>query len=566
MALDATDWTVDHVTGNIRYIGDAHGGAAPTYATVLELHRWLQDLADDAQYTGDDKVDITALNPSKRYTDNYIQLLGLYNIDATAQEHLYDGSLVQGTGGTEEIFDGIVNFGNASVKFEILQNGSLLTNFWDQAGGGLNPDANAGISHRFCVKTRNAGADIDGRRMIGLARTFGKTYSEFKINGTNRGNNVLALSDVTDNNNATAVGTVATWTTITNTNVGYNHIDVNNDGVADEYFYSAWDKSTYTINQFYERMKYLVRTGTAETLYGLGGGIFRGITHELQGTQAAGTFVEPESLSWTGGTGQLLACDSTTAATKLWMQILTGVAPSSGTVTGNGGATFTVSGNTERAVSSPFCGSSTGSALLGAYGFGVEYADLTKDDRLVGLDGVTYTPPNNVTFTVSGLVVGEDRVLVGPWDGVTLDSEGNPAFQKNQFTLNTTLLGATETAVVVTTAIPNDTPGAGTIRVELDSGLYRLQSYTSWTGSTFTIPSTDYSGANQATAGVDVFISYIDKLATSTSESFTGVFVSTRNLVILVRDGDVTPIQQYITSGQLTSTGGGVSAIRTTDA
>lgn len=76
--------------------------------------------------------------------------------------------------------------------------------------------------------------------------------------------------------------------------------------------------------------------------------------------------------------------------------------------------------------------------------------------------------------------------------------------------LDTTLDGATETAVVVTTAIPAGTPSAGTLRIELDSEVYRTQSYTSWTGSTFTIPETDYSGANVATAGNDVCIVYAD--------------------------------------------------------
>ena len=59
MAIVAADWTVDRATGNIRYVGDDHDGASPNYITVIELHRWLQDLADDASSTGDDELDIT---------------------------------------------------------------------------------------------------------------------------------------------------------------------------------------------------------------------------------------------------------------------------------------------------------------------------------------------------------------------------------------------------------------------------------------------------------------------------------------------------------------------------
>lgn len=567
MAIVAADWTVDRATGAIRYIGDDHGGASPSYATVLELHRWLQDLADDQTSSGDDELDITDENPSSRATDNFITLLGSYNIDDIAAEHLYDGSIVQASGDT--IYDGIVNYGNSDVQIQIIQNGAVLTDdWWNFGGGGLNADAAQGISHRFLMKVRDAGADIDGLRLLGTTRVFGKTYSEFPINGTNRGNNVLALSNIDDNFNQTAEGTVATWTTITNIKEGYSAIDVDVDGT-DEYFYSEWNKDTYSINQFYERMKYLTRDGSAETLYGLSGELFRGITHELDVTSPAGTFVEPESVSWAGGTGQLLAIDSTTAPTKIWIQVLTGSAPSSGTITGNGGATATVTGRTSRSISTPFCGQSTGSALLGAFGFGVESADLGTNDRLVALDDVTYQPPNNVTFTVGGLVSTEDVVLVGPWDGVSTDSEGNPAFDEDQLSLSTTLNTDNITSVVVSTAIPSDTPSSGYIRVQDDNGFYRRLHYSSWDTSTFIIDSTDGQEdflAVNATVGNNVWIAYIDEIASGTSASFTAVYSADRDLVVKVRDGGASPIKEYITSASLGSGGGSVSAIRTSDA
>ena len=129
-----------------------------------------------------------------------------------------------------------------------------------------------------------------------------------------------------------------------------------------------------------------------------------------------------QRLSGTVIRGSSLATSrSTTAATALWIQVLTGTAPTTGTVTGNGGATFTVSGATAEPISQPFCGVSTGSAIIGAYGFGIEYADLATTDKLVALDGVTYQPPNNVTFTVYGLVSGEDRVLVASPKVATYD-------------------------------------------------------------------------------------------------------------------------------------------------
>jgi len=564
MPIVAADWSIDRATGNIRYIGDPHTGAAPSYATVIEFHRWLQDLADDQEFTGDDQLDMISINPSSRSTDNIIALLGNYNIDQTASEHLYDGSIIQSNGDT--IYDGIVNFGNAGINIQILQNGSRITNdFWNN-NGGLNADSAQGISHRFMLLVRDAGADIDGRRLIGITREYGKTYSEFKINGTSRGNNVLALSNSTDLNNQTAEATIATYTTITNIKEGYNLLDVDGDG-NNEAYYSQWDKDVYSINDLYEYLKYLTRRGSTSTLYGLNGEEFRGITHEIDVDTPTGTFTEPEQVSWSGGTGQLLAIDSTTAPTKMWIQLLTGVAPTDNqTITGaTSGATCLVNVNVvERPVSTPFVGQSTGSAIIGAYGLGIQPSDLTASDTLFDLTNNPVNPPNNVTFQVLGLVAGEDRVLVGPWDGSTTDLEGNPQIQYNQLSIATALTGASETAVTVSTTIPSDTPSSGTIRVQTDSGLYRYIPYTSFSGSTFTINATDFS-ADNASVGNDVFISYIDTLAGSSGESFTVVYSADRNLVVKVRDGGATPIKEYITSAVLGSSGGSVTAIRTSD-
>lgn len=650
MALTSTDWTVDRATGDIRYIGDDHHEAAPSYATVIEFHRWLQSLADDAVATGDDELDITNTDPSRRSTDNIVTLINGYNITDTEAEHLYDGSIIYDDG--DEIYDGIVNFGNVDVQIQIIQNGAVLAddfwnyseggthtgagdastltdsaqswtpdewigytiynttdgssaiitdndattitatleggteNDWDASdayliGAGLNPSVTAGISHRFMIKVRTSGADVDGRRLVGTSRRYGFTYSSFKINGTSRGNNVLALTDSTDLNNTTSIDTTSTWTTITNTE-GYANMDVDNNSV-DEYYYSEWDKDSYTINQFYERMKWLQRDGSTSTLYGLNGELFRGITHQVAISSPSGTFVEPESLSWgtgaTAGTGQLLAIDSTTAGTAMWIQLLTGVVPNANTITGNGGGTATAGTVTERTTSKPFCGVSTGSAIIGAYGFGIETTDLTATDKVTNLANVVMTPPNNVQNTVGGLVSGEDRVLVAPYDGSTPDANGDPAIDKDQLSLGETLTSANVSTITVSESIPTDTPSTGVIRVTDDDGYERWIPYSSWTTSTFTVntghadigSNNDFDGAEgsgtyQATTGNDVYIAYIDILATGTTATFTSVQSGSRNLVVIVRDGASTPIKQFISSWSQTTSPQTITAIRTTDA
>lgn len=633
MSYVAADWTIDRETGNIRYIGDDHSGGSPSYATVIEAHRAWQALADDAVSSGDDEMDITNSTPSERSTDNIITLINGYNIDDTAAEHLYNGSIIQSGG--DVIYDGIVNFGNSDVQIQIIQNGAVLSDdWWNYGGGGLNADSANGISHRFMLKVRTGGADIDGRRLVGTCRRFGYTYNEFKINGTARGNNVLALSDSSDLNNQTSSGTVAGWS-ISNTTEGYNGIDVDNNG-SNEFYYSEWDRDVQTINDLYEYAKYITRDGSAATLYGISGELFRGITHEITvDTPSVTDFSTVEAVSWSGGTGQMLAINDVNAPTKMWIQLLTGVAPTDNqTITGGtSGATCLVNVTvTDRSslITKPFIGASTGSAIIGGYGVGIEATDLSASDKVFDLTNTQVTPPNYVTYTISGLVSSEDRVKVtplgykfaydaesgGPFTvGETLTftspagtailadlyDNGTTGFMyisealsgsiptdnstitggsssatanvngtvsadtyRRQMTLNGALSGGSVTSVVVNGSIPSDTPATGDIRIKRANGQYTEHAYSSWTGSTFTISSTDFS-TNNAANGAQVYISYIDKVASSTSESFTSVYNASRNLFARVRDGGVTPIKTFETTATLGSAGGSSTAIRTSD-
>lgn len=147
MAMVDADWSVDRATGNIRYIGDDHtlSGGTPSYATVIQFHRWIQAFADNEAYdsggadTDNIEIDIINKDPSARSTDNIITLNDYtatggvkYNIDATAAEHLYDGTIIQGSGVTLERWDGIVNFGNANAHIQIIQDGAIISDdFWN---------------------------------------------------------------------------------------------------------------------------------------------------------------------------------------------------------------------------------------------------------------------------------------------------------------------------------------------------------------------------------------------------------------------------------------------------
>ena len=549
------------------------------------------DFADAESDGGsDDQLAIIDSVPSQRGgVDTNITLLNGYVLtSATAEgpeEHIYDTSITYNGGA--DIYDGIQCFGNSS-NIQVIQDGARIVNdFWNQPKMKTAvADSASSTTHRFLVKVRTAGADIDGRRLLGTQRELGTIYTEFFIGGgTNRGNNVLALTANNDLNNQTADATIATWDSIVNDVEGYTPIDVNADTV-NEFYYSDWELGTQGKNDFYERAKW-IQTRVAgigvdtpardadQTIYGLPGDIFRGITHEIDISTPTGTFVEPEALSWgtgaTAGTGQLLAIDSTTAGTKMWIQLLSGVAPNANTITGVSTATALAGTVTSRLVSLPFIGASTGSAIIGAFGLGVGADDLGQNDSMTSLDGNPLSPPNNVTFNVTGLDITageEDYVLVGPESAGALDLA--------QMSLAVALNTATETQVNVGTGnIPVDTPAAGQIFVQNDEGRYVLHSYTSYdaTNTFFTIPSTAFNGTGQtdsATNPRNVFVAYIAKQAASATESFTTIYNADRNLVVRVRNGfDLTPAKNPIvpfeTVATLTSAGGSQAASRVLD-
>jgi len=294
-------------------------------------------------------------------------------------------------------------------------------------------------------------------------------------------------------------------------------------------------------------------------------------------TAAVSTFTHDDK---SGGEGLVLAKDDNGVDGEIYLQVISGANPVENSkiysqvtpLTNYCDATATI---TTRTLNPEFIGTSTGSNLIGAYGIGYDTNDVGSSDLFTSLDGNNNRqPPNNQTFTVSGLVSGEDRVLVGPRDGSALG--------RNQWELNTTLSGAGETAVVINTtpagtplesAIADDTPSTGkaadnpALRVLMDSGIYRYQDYESWSGSTFVILSSSYSGDNAtAGAGANVWLAYIDVLADAATESFTAEYVSDRDLFVRVRDGGGTPIKTFESdSAQFLATPQTVAAVRTDD-
>jgi hypothetical protein len=649
--------------------GDIRHDSGSTNYTVLQLHRYLQDLADDAQASGNDLVDITSETPSDRSTDNIITLLDhsatsgpTYNIDDDAAEYLFDGSVTQDSGAT--VYSGLQVLGsvnNTSSQVMVIQDNDRYqftttdtAPYWgDQSGGGYNGNATSGILMQLMLKTRVNGADIDGQRVRVQIRHWGDTYDFFNVS-MGQGVSVAAVSSTPDAQNTTTQGTVTAYADVLNSGGtanaptgGYQTIDLNNGAGAQPY-YSQWTFGGQGdgLKALWEYTKDLSGNGTTKTIDGLDGEFFLGVTHEYDyNTEVGGPFTERETLVWgtkffydslangpftpgnyvtigalgaagrvlfddgtdelivaledtsitlvdvdvvtefpgpgagattttaavdtgggatlnnsdSGGTGILLADDGTDT---MWIQLLNGSAPvttlpirgitSSATAAVNGAPTG-------RTIPKIYTGSYTGN-YIGAFGVGIESADLTSSDSIQDLLNVTQNPPNNVTFTVSGLVSSEDRVLVGPRLAGVLD--------KGQMITDTALSSGTTTEIsIASPGIPQDAPTSGnlTIRVELDTGVYREQTYTSFTTTDFVIPSSDYSGGNVSALGKDVFFAYIDELAGASTASYTAIYSTDRDLQVRVRDGGVTPIKTFELPATFGSSNTTVAAIRTTD-
>jgi hypothetical protein len=562
-----------------------------------------------------------------------------------ASEYLFAGSIIQGTGGSEIIYDGAKIVANAGVKVNVIQNDATLTNdFWNSVpdsskvvatatvdgvnstgqkvlnvsdgteftagdtimiaavvdeeylidsiaanaltltedldtattGGeaiyfstrGINPDLANGVAMQFIVKVRDAGADIDNTTLIFTTREWFSTYSEFRIPATGRGENTVPLLFAGDLNNATAIATVAGWSAITNVTAGWNQIDVDVDTV-DENYYSEWNRDTFNINQFYERMKWLTRAGEVTTLYGLAGEEFRGITQSIQ-VQAApspGAWTEGAPINWDSGnsTGQVLAYD--TVSDIVYIQLTSGTVPGDAVVlTDDTNSATTAASNavSEKTLSTPFAGASTGSSIVGAYGFSLEFADLAVNDKIQALDGITRQPPNNVQFTVFGILSGY-RLLVGPEDG-------SGGLDYDQLSNTALLDGASVTEVEVDEAIPDNTPTSGTIRILRVDGSFTRHPYSSINigTKTFTITSHNFS-SNNAAIGADIFISYLDLTATGVSESYNTVQTSTQTLFVEARFGGTGPafadsIKPAKSTGTLSASGGAATLSPVSDA
>lgn len=182
MTID-TDFTVG-TNGDIRHV------SGTTVYSVLDLHQWLQDMADDANTSvSGDNVSILTANPSKldgprsSIKPMLLNLLGNYNIDDIAAQYINFGSIQQG--GTNVLYTGLKSIGSPLVvesPMYVIQNGTKLTKYW--------PNGHIQIM----VKCKAGGTLIDNADVRVYSRKFGQTYGDFAANLIAGGEQPAAIS------------------------------------------------------------------------------------------------------------------------------------------------------------------------------------------------------------------------------------------------------------------------------------------------------------------------------------------------------------------------------------
>ena len=466
-------------TGNIRHT------SGTTVYSVLDLHSWLQDLADDASASGDDSLDILAPNPSKldgprdSAVASRLNLLTsgsvIFNIDDDAAQYINFGSIKQNSSDIQ--YSGLKTIGGivSASPVYVVQNGNKLTKFW----------ANGHI--QILVKVKTGGTFIDSGNVTAYSRKWGQTYSHFDVNLSAGGESNAALSTAIDSNIVLTEVQAAALSSKVTVTFGDTTQDLGNGNGDKLYKGTIALSSGCTLQEAYQYLQYLTREGSTSTLNSIPGWRYRVLNSAYTeipsapfGTFAGGTFFVAQG--W-------------------W---LTGVLP----------------------------------------------AEATRY-QLIAHDGTTQVPPTLVGITVGNLVSG-DRVLVAR-------ENGSGDILKDEYTPVSASSGATSLQVVE--SIKTDTPSSGVIRIK---GL--RYTYSSYNAGTKTFSGLSPVLASNIVTADDVFVPYIDRVATATTENVTFIYNTNFSARVDVRNGaGGTPIVPFSTLLSVTSAGGSVNTSRNSD-
>src|SRR5574337_66678 len=174
MSITSTDFSIS-VGGNLRHV------TGTTVYSTLELHAWLQDLADNAAPPADDNVSILGANPSelagKRNVarPSALTLLNGVNVDDATSQRFNFGSIEQDGGYT--LYTGVntIGAGLTGRSHYVVQNGSKYNSGtkWWSAG-----------PVRALFKVKASGTLIDSGLVTVMSREWGYSFSHFDVDAS----------------------------------------------------------------------------------------------------------------------------------------------------------------------------------------------------------------------------------------------------------------------------------------------------------------------------------------------------------------------------------------------
>jgi hypothetical protein len=315
--------------------GDIRHVSGSTVYSVLDLHAWLQDLADDAAATSNDLVDILAPNPSRldgprdAAVASRLNLLTsgavAFNLDDTAARYINFGSIKQDGGNVQ--YSGLKTIGGivAASPIYVVQNGSKLTKFWSDG------------HIQILVKVRSAGSLIDSGNVTAFSRKWQQTYSLFDVNLSAGGESNAALSTAVDPNVVLTEEQAAALSSKVSIAFGDATQDLGNGNGAKLYKGTITLSNGCTLQEAYQYLQYVTREGSTTTLNGVPGWRYRVLNSAYTeipsapfGTFAGGTFFAARGWFVTGvlpGEStryQLVADDGTTQAPPTLIGITVG--------------------------------------------------------------------------------------------------------------------------------------------------------------------------------------------------------------------------------------------------
>jgi hypothetical protein len=295
-----TDFTIS-ATGDIR----RQGGASTAVYTVLELHQWLQDLADDAAASGNDLLDILAPNPSKLDGPRDVAVASrlnlltdgsvAFNLDDTAAQFINFGSIKQQAAAVQ--YSGLKTIGGivAASPIYVVQSGSKLTKFWSDG------------HVQVLVKVRTGGAFIDSGNVTAFSRKWGQSYSHFDVNLSAGGESNAALSTALDPNIVLSEASAAALSSKVTVTFGDTTQDLGNGNGSKLYKGTIALTSSCTLQEAYQYLQYLTREDSAATLNSIPGWRYRVLNAAYTeipsapfGTFAGGTFFAAQGWYLTG--------------------------------------------------------------------------------------------------------------------------------------------------------------------------------------------------------------------------------------------------------------------------